>query len=151
MSISQRPELTIALSSHQKVEGGGQCPLSLGNWVTLPARRPCRSRAGGTARKDRQLRNHLLRGRRLPPQCLFTNRALGARETPLLFQARSRRCQPERRGCWGSGTYQDDHKQIWCEGRGRHVAVRRPSPSPTAAFAPAHQRRPKFQSGSLCN
>lgn len=33
------------------------------------------------------------------PQCLFTNPALRARKTRLLFQARCSRCQPGRRGC----------------------------------------------------
>lgn len=106
----------------------GPCPLSLGNWAASPAERPCRSGEGGTARKDRQLQNHLLRGLRIRPSvCLQTGRF--EREKHCSSSRRTAAAASRREGgAWDLGPHQDDHrprtdhKQTRREGRGQHVA-----------------------------
>ena len=134
MSIPQAPGLSFfsegdgTESTAPRAPGGAAGPLAwAGGRVGVAARR--RDRPGG------QLRSHLLRGRRRPPQCLFTNPALRARETRLLFQARGSRCQPRRRGRRGRGLGPGDRPV----GRGQRVAC--PLPLPHLRFCPRSNSR----------
>lgn len=61
----------------------GRCPLGLGHWEAPPAPRG-RVAAEREGPPGRQLRSHLLRGRRRPPQCLFTNQTVRERNTAPL-------------------------------------------------------------------
>ena len=111
-------------------------------WAAAPAGALAGQREGGTVRAGGQLRNHLLCGRRRPPQCLFTTQALRARETRLFFQSRGGRCQPVRRGCRGPGV--GDKRQGPVRG-GRSQPVRSPFHMSTPAGAPTHQQRLEVQ------
>lgn len=83
-----------------------RCPLGVRHWAAPLAPR-IRVAAEREGPPGRQLRSHLLRRRRRPPQCLFTNPALRARETRLPFQARAAAASP---GGGAPGTGRDGER-----------------------------------------
>lgn len=92
--------MALALSASPRRAGGGGARSDRAAHAASPGpgqarrrRRGARASAPGEAPPGGQLPSHLLRGRRRRPlPALFTNRALRATETPLLFQP-PRPCQ----------------------------------------------------------
>lgn len=116
--------------------------MGLGHWEAPSAPR-VRVAAEREGPPGGQLRSHLLRRRRRPPQCLFTNQTARERETALGFQARRGRCQPGRRGARDRGGRRVPDPR---GGRGQHVSGPSARPHPHACAHPKPARE-----GSPCS
>lgn len=137
-SSLQPPESRRGWDCAPWVSGTGRCHLPRGSASQWRGRDP-----------TPQLRSHLLRGRAEAPQCLFTNRALPARET-CSSSRRMASTARLREGAAGDLGPEED-RGLGVEGSASSLPVRRPSPFSTPAFIPTHQRRPKSQSGTPSN
>lgn len=135
----EAPCLMLPLSSLQRVEGGGTVFLganSLGT-ATCPAalRYQWRGRDPAT-----QLRSHLLRGWVEAPQCLFTNRALPARETCSYSRSMAAAARL-REGAAGDLGLEED-RELGVEASASMLPVHHPSPfSILPSFQPTSEGR----------